>query len=128
MPATVQLDASLTAQISQSTAPCGIPADPGDARSAKITQSADNVYGQRPAEVASPGAFVALVPAAVVGRFLWFHVLSGDGFDVRVTHDGQGATIYPVKSLLILEPAEDEAIENLEVRGEGEFEWLLAAE
>jgi hypothetical protein len=60
------------------------------------------------------------------GRFLLFHVLSGGPFDVSVDHAAQGPTTYPVRTLLLLEPSDDEFIEGVTITsGEGVIEWIV---
>ena len=126
--ATVKFEGSLTIQIASATAPCGVPADPGNANDIALIRSAANTYGQKLTTISSPASYVALLAAAAVGRLLWIRVVSGEGFEVRVTHAVAGAVVYPVKSILVLEPTDAEDITQVEVQGEGELEWALAGE
>lgn len=95
-----------------------------DARSAELQ------LGQQLAEVDSPESFVVLTPAAttIQGSLLVLHVLEGGPLDVRVTHATQGQTVYPVQSVLVLAPSDDELITALAVQGEATFEWSLTGD
>lgn len=89
--------------------------------------SADTEIGQRRYEINSPMSFVSLSVPTMQGETLLVQSLSGEDLDVRVTHDTQGATVYPLaaKGCLLLTPSEDEFITAVEVQGEGVIRWVL---
>jgi hypothetical protein len=59
------------------------------------------------------------------GCVLYLRTLKGETIDVRVTHTTQGATVYPVRGLLLLEVAADEKITLVEVQGVAEIEYAI---
>lgn len=109
---------------------CSGSSDPGsyyefDLGSAR--KSADTEIGQRRFEVSTPASYTALSVPTMQGQTLLVQSISGDDLDVRVTHDDQGATTYPLasKGCLLITPSEDEFITAVEVQGEGVIRWVL---
>lgn len=128
-----QVSAKLTAELLVARAPldgqCGHnPGDPATTfhptllpANAALT-GADS--GQKLMTVNSPGAYVALAfPANLRARVVYFRPLTGTFVGVRLTHAGQGVTIYPINGLLLGEYPEAEQVSAIEARGEGSFEW-----
>lgn len=75
---------------------------------------------------ASGGAVALPFPANLEGTLLYLRVVSGGPLDVSVTYATQGATVHPVKGLLVIEPADDERITGVSVTsGSGDIEWAV---
>lgn len=91
--------------------------------------SADTAVYQPYDSVDSPGSPVSLpIPAGLQGTVFYIRILDDGPLDVSVTHDDQGATIYPVDGMLLIEPSEDEFITAITVQGSAAFEWLLTGD
>ena len=95
---------------------------------ADVNRQADLEISQKLAVIDASGGPVALpFPANLLGCVLYLKILSGGPLDVSVTHQTQGATVYPVKHLLILEPSDDEKITGISiVSGEASIEWMVS--
>jgi len=128
-----QVTAKLTAELLVARAPldgaCGHnTGDPATAYHPTILAANTAITGadagQKLMTVNSPAAFVAFAfPANLRGRVVYFRPLSGTFVAVRLTHAGQGATVYPVNGMLLSEYPEAEQVSVVEVKGEGSFEW-----
>ena len=92
-----------------------------------VNRSADIEISQKLAVVDASGGPVALpFPGNLEGRFLYMKVLGGGPFDVEVTHATQGATIYPLKGVMLIEPSDDESVLGVTMAsGTGSIEWLV---
>lgn len=90
-------------------------------------QQADIEISQKLAVIDASGGPVALpFPANLEGTMLYLRSLGGAPFDVEVIHATQGATVYPVLGVLILEPSDDERITGVNINsGEGSIEWIV---
>jgi len=127
----LDVDLALDVRLDSGTCPGGSTA-PGSGYTNKFPLAADLEISQQRAAV-DPGPDPLPFPANLQGRFLYFKALAGGPFDVTVTHDAQGATVYPVAAankngMLVLVPADDEFITGVTVEGAGEFEWLCAGD
>lgn len=94
-----------------------------------VNKSAYLEISQNLASVDASGGPVALpFPANLEGTLLYLRVLNNGGpLDVSVTYATQGATVHPVKGLLIIEPADDERITGVSIAsGSGDIEWAVS--
>jgi hypothetical protein len=91
-------------------------------------KSADSEISQKAAPIDATGGPVSLpYPANLEGRLFLLTVLEGGPFDVAVTHSTQGATVYPVKSTILIEPSDDEYITAIAINsGVGTIEWIVS--
>ena len=129
-----KLSITLTADLDlkRDAATCvGGAADVGTGFKLKLSDRgrvADTEISQKAAPIDASGGAVALpFPANLEGRVLLLSVLDGGPFDVQVTHAVQGATVYPVKSTLLLEPSDDEYITGISIlTGVGTIEWMVS--
>ncbi len=126
---TVSLDGNIDLKRSSAACP-GSVTDPGEAYKFTLldaNRSADLDQSNRLLPVDAGGGPVALpFPANLTGRFLYMKVVSGGPFDVSVTHATQGATVYPLKGAMLIEPSDDESVTAVSITdGAGDIEWLV---
>lgn len=119
-------------ELRQDSATCPSPSnDPGQAFKFGLldtNRQADMEQSNKLLPVDASGGPVPLpFPANLLGRVLYMRALNRSGpFDVEVTHQTQGATVYPLKGTIVLEPADDELITGVRIlTGDGEIEWLV---
>ena len=128
---TITLSGDLNLSLSAGT--CPAPADTGC--SFALTLASANLTGtveqsNKPLPVDASGGAVALpFPVGLLGKVIYLKVLTGGPMDVIVTHATQGATTYPVKSMLLLEVSDDELISAVSIGtgGVGTIEWVVWA-
>ena len=87
----------------------------------------DAIY-QTAATVESPGSYQALPwPTGMQGRFLYIRRIEpaiNEAFNVRLTKSTTGAeTLANQRGMLLLEFAEDDYLESVEIQGSVTIEW-----
>jgi len=128
-----QLSVNLTGDLDvrrDSATGSGGPTDVGQGFRLQISdraRAADSEISQKAAPIDASGAPVPLpYPTTLEGRLLLLTVLDGGPFDVSVTHSTQGATVYPVRSTILIEPSDDEYITAIAINsGVGTIEWIV---
>ncbi len=73
----------------------------------------------------SPASFVSLAfPTSLRARVVYFRVLTGGPFDVRLTHAVAGVVTHPGQYFLLTQCEQTEGVSQIEVQGSGSFAWV----